>query len=179
MEQVPEQKKTNVILQYGGLSALVYLLVFVVLYLLGADSFLSIGGYSSALVPIVFAVVGCIVFKKENGGFLEFREALKISFAILVITSLASTIFSYILFNFIDPAFGESMTQVALEQQQRMLEKFGAPQEAIDKAVKDTLSRNLYSLPNLFQTFMFYCIAQFIFALIIAAIVKKKRPEFA
>ena len=124
MEQVPEQKKTNVLLQYGLMSALVYTAVFVVFYLMGAESLLSFGGYVTWLIPIVFAVLACLKARKDNQGFLEFREALKISFGVMVLTSLFNMIFSYVLFNFIDPAFAESVTQILLEKTEKMLGKF-------------------------------------------------------
>lgn len=178
MEQVSEQNKTNVLLQYGLMSALVYTAVFVIFYLMGADSLLGVGGSLTWLIPIAFAVLACLKAKKDNGGFLEFRKALKISFGVMVLTSLVNMIFSYVLFNFIDPAFAESMTQILMEKTVRMLSKVGGSQDMIDKAVKDTMDKKLYSLSNLFQSFMFTCIFNFIIALIISAIVKKKRPEF-
>jgi F0F1-type ATP synthase assembly protein I len=178
MEQVREQKKTSILLQYGLISALVYVASYVVFYLMGADSMLSFGGYATAIIPIVFAVIGCLQAKKENGGFLDFKEALKVSFGIMVITSFISMLFSYVLFNFIDPAFAQSVTQLTVEKLQQTFDKIGGSQEMIDKAVKDIMNKNIYSLPSLFQSFMFSCIFNFIIALIISAIVKKKRPDF-
>jgi hypothetical protein len=87
-------------------------------------------------------------------------------------------VFSYVLFNFIDPAFAQSVTQLTVEKLQQTFDKIGGSQEMIDKAVKDIMNKNIYSLPSLFQSFMFSCIFNFIIALIISAIVKKKRPDF-
>lgn len=178
MEQVLEQKKTNVILQFGSISALVYLLFFVVLYMLGADSFSTWGGFSSSIIPIVFAVLGVRKARKDNNGYLKFREALKVSFGILVLTAFVAMLFSYLLYNIIDPPFAESMTQVMVGQTQSMLEKFGTPQDAIDKAVTAMLEKNMFSFGQLFQSFMISCIVLFIIAVIISAIMKKNKPEF-
>lgn len=172
-------KKSNVLLQYGLFSAIASLLFFVVLYLLGSESFVSPLAWLSMAVPVVFAVLACLKAKRENDGFLSFREALKISFGIFVFTGIVTSLFSFILFNFIDPAFADSMKQVTIEQTQKMMAGFKVPQEEIDKAINKMISENMYSFGKIIQSFLFGCILYFIFSLIIAAIVKKKKPEFA
>lgn len=172
-------KKQNVLVQYGLFSAIASLLFFVVLYLLGSESFVSPLAWLSMAVPVVFAVLACLKARRENDGFLSFREALKISFAIFVLTGIVTSLFSFILFNYIDPAFADSMKQVTIEQTQKMMAGFKVPQEEIDKAINKMISENLYSFGKIIQSFLFGCILYFIFSLIIAAIVKKKKPEFA
>ena len=87
-------------MQYGLISAAAAVLIFVVLYILGAEYFLSPAAWiSSYLLPIVFAVLGAIQVKKNNNGFLPFNEALKITFGVLVITALVSSIVSFLIFN--------------------------------------------------------------------------------
>jgi hypothetical protein len=179
MEQIQTQKKTNVLLQYGLIGALASLLFYVMLYIGGTDAFGSPFAFLSWAVQIAVAVLACVKAKKENDGFLEFSQALKISFGVLVISTLATSIFSYVLFNFIDPSFGERMVQLTMEKTQQIMEKFGATQDSIEKAMKEITFENLYSLKKVFQGFMFNCIIQFLVALIISAIVKKKKPEFA
>ena len=93
-------------LQFGLISALVSILIFVVIYVLGAEYFMSpMVWVSSYLLPIVFAVLGGIAAKKKSGGFLSFKEALKVTFGVFVITGLLSTLFSYFIFNILDVAF--------------------------------------------------------------------------
>lgn len=172
-------KKSNVLVQYGLFSAVASLLFFVVLYLLGSESFTSPLAWLSMAVPVVFAVLACLKARKENDGFLEFREALKISFGILVITGLVTSLFSFLLFNVIDPSFAESMKQVTIERTQKMMANFKVPQEEIDKQINKMITDNIYSFGSIAQSFLFGCILYFIISLIIAAIVKKKKPEFA
>ena len=172
-------KKSNVLLQYGLFSAIASLLFFVVLYLLGSESFVSPLAFLSFLVPVVFAILACLKAKRENDGFLSFREALKISFGISVITNIVGSLFSYLLFNFIDTSFAESVKQVNIERTQKFMTKFKVPQEEIDKAINSMITENMYSFGKIIQGFMFTCIVYFIASLIVAAIVKKKKPEFA
>jgi large-conductance mechanosensitive channel len=179
MEQTTQTRKTNVLLQYGAMSAGISLLVFVILYIGGTDLFKSPLAYLSYCIPVVFSVIACIKAKRENGGFLPFKGALKISFGIFVITTLTSTLVSYLLFNFIDPPFGEAMKQMAIEQTQKIMAKFNAPQSQIDKTINDMIKMEMFSLGNMIKSFLQGCIVWFILSLIIAAIMKKSKPEFA
>lgn len=173
-----EAKKTNPLIQYGLLSGLVSILFLIVLYMGGAKFFTSPIAWCGILIPIIFAVLACRKQKKENGGFLEFKEALKISFGVPVLSSFLYSIASYFLLNFIDTAFRESLLQATIEMTQKMMQRFGAPQDAIDKAVQQMITTNPWSLGKTLLSFAWFCIVWFIIALIISAIVKKKKPEF-
>jgi peptidoglycan/LPS O-acetylase OafA/YrhL len=179
MEEIQTQKKTNVLLQFGLISALVSLLVYVLMYIGGTDVMGNSWAMLTALIPIVIAVLAIRKAKKENDGFLEFKEALKIAFGVLVLSTLATSVFSYLLYNYIDHPFGERMVQLTMEKTQQFLEKMGTSQDIIDKQMKEMSFENLFSFKKIFQGFMFGCIFNFIIALIIAAIMKKKKPEFA
>lgn len=179
MEQTTVTKKTNVLLQYGLISALVSALLFVVLYMGGSAAFGS--GWVipiSLCIPIVIAVLACIKSRKENGGFLTFKEALKICFGIFALSAFATSILSYFIYMF-DPGFKESMTQMTIEKTQQLMANFGAPQDSIDKAIKGIMETDLGSIGTIAKSFAQGCIFWFVIALILAAIMKKKRPEFA
>ena len=123
-------------------------------------------------------ILACIKSRKENGGFLTFKEALKICFGIFVFSAFASSILSYFIYLF-DPGFKESMMQLTIEKTQQMMSSFGAPQESIDKTIKDLMATDIGSIGTIVKSFAQACIFWFVIALIVAAIMKKKRPEFA
>jgi large-conductance mechanosensitive channel len=173
------ESKSNVLIQFGAMSAGISLLIFVILYIGGTDFFKSPVAILSYCVPIILGILACRKAKKENGGYLAFKEALKISFGIWVITTLVTTLVSFVLFNYIDPGFADAMKQMTLEQTQKMLANFGVPQDQIDKTISEMINMDLYSLGNLMKSFLQFCIVGFILSLIIAAIMKKSKPEFA
>ncbi len=179
MEQTIVEKKTNVIVQYGLMAALGSILFFVVLYLGGTAFFGSPAAFLSYVIPIGFAVFACIKAKRENEGFLPFRSALKICFGIFVLSAFATSLLSYILFNFVDPTFKESMLQLTIENTQKLMAKFNTPQDVIDKQIQGMLSKDMFSLGSITQSFVFGCVFWFVIALIVAAIMKKNKPEFS
>ena len=170
--------KTNIGLMYGLISGGVAIVFTLVLYLAGVKWFVHPIAWAGLALPIVVAVLGGLAQKKANGGYLEFGAALKTVFLIFVIGSVVSTAFTYVLFNIIDVPFREALSQETAEVTEKMMQKFGASQADIDKATADAMNGNNYTVSRLALSFAFGCILWFVFALIIAAIIKKKKPEF-
>lgn len=159
---------------YGGAS-IVFTLV---LYLGGVKLFVHPIAFLGLVIPIVFGVLGGLAQKKANGGYLEFSEALKTVFTVLVVGSLLGTLFQYLLFNIIDVPFREALAQETAVVTEKMMKGFGASQADIDKAIEQSLNGNSYTIGKMFLGFALWCIPWFIVSLIIAAIIKKKKPEF-
>ncbi len=165
-------------LQYGLFSAAAAVLIFVILYILGAEYFMSpVAWISSYLIPILFAVLGGLHVKKNNNGYLNFNEALKITFGVFVITGLLSTIVSFFIFNYLDVAFAERMKQLTIEKAQEAMARFKVPESEMEKAMDKMAEHDLFSFGSLLKSFAYACILYFIEALIVSAIIKKKKPE--
>lgn len=172
-----QTKSSNVLLQYGLFSAVAGILAYLLLYLAGTSVMTSPVAFVTNLIPILFAVLACLAVRKQNGGFLEFSDAIKTSFGIFVISGFAVTVFSYLLLNYIDPDFKTAMQQAAMEMTESMLKKFGAPEEQIDKALEEASKKDNFSFGNVMLGFAFSCILWFLFSLIISMIVRKKNPN--
>lgn len=173
-----ETKKSNLGVTYGLISGLASVIFALLLYLNGAKSFVSPIAYAGILIPIIIAVLAGVKQKKSEGGYLDFAAALKVVFTTFVIGTVISIIFNYVLLNIIDIPFREALTQEATEKMQEWMVKFGTPQEAIDKATEESLKGNNYSIKSQALSGAFMCIIWFVISLIIAAIIKKKKPEF-
>lgn len=175
--QIESEKKQDKLLQYGLLSALTSSLLFVIIYLGGIAWFKNSLSFLSFLIPVVFSVIACRVQKKGD-GYLPFKSALRLSFGVFVLTTLATSILSYVLFNWIDTSFADSLKQLYIEQTQKLMEKFKAPPEEIDKAVDKLIKDNIFSFKSIFLSFTYGCILYFLISLIIAAIMKKEKAVF-
>ena len=161
-------------LLYGGVS-----IVFtVLLYLGGVKWFMSPVAYLGLIIPVLFAVVAAVQQKKQQGDYLEFSEALKTTFLVLATGALISTVFDYVLFNYIDVPFREALTQASMEKMEKIFLKMGMPQDKIDEETAKLMDKNNYTIGKLLLGFAFRCIGLFVLALIVAASVKKKRPMF-
>jgi Protein of unknown function (DUF4199) len=172
-----EAKQTNPLLQFGLLSAAVGVMAYIGLYLGGVKLMSSPLAFILNLLPIVFAVMACITIKRRNGGYLEFGQALKTSFGVFVITGLAVTIFSYVLLNYIDLEFKQAMQQMTIDMSEKMMKRFGASQDQINKALDEASKKDNFSISSVMLGFAISCFVYFLFSLIISLIVRKKNPE--
>ena len=171
----PSPKNAGVL--YGLINGGISIVFTVILYLGGAKMFVNPIAYCGMILPIVVCVIGGIQVRKQQ-GYLEFAQALKVTFLILVLGALIATIFQYVLFNYIDVPFREALAQVTAEKLEQFMHKLGAPDDKIDEAVQKTLSKNNYTIGNLLLGYVMTCIGSFIIALIVSAIIKRKRSPF-
>lgn len=173
-----QKKSSNIGVTYGLIGGLALVMFGLLLYLSGVEWFLHPIAFTGFLIPVIVAILGGIRQRKVNGGNLSFADALKVVFLIFVISSVVSTAFNYVLFNFVDVPFREALTQAAAEKTEELMTKFGAKQEQIDQAVEETLKGNNYTLGKMSLNMAFGLIFWFIISLIIAAIIKKNKPDF-
>src|SRR5690606_14592908 len=173
-----ESKTSNIGLSYGFIAGLLLIVFTLVLYLMGVEAFMSPISFLAYLIIIVLAILAGLKQRKNNGGWLKFSEALKITFTVFAVGFLLQTLFSYILFNFIDESFAAAVNQASLDKAEEMMRRFGAPDSEIDKAMESARGKNNFSLGNQLLGYGVMCIVFFIVSLIISAIIKKNQPEF-
>ncbi len=173
-----QEQKLNAGLLYGLILGGVSILFTLGLYLAGAEAFVSPIAYAGLVFPIILSVIAGIAHKKANGGFLEFGQALKTCFTVFVIGTLISTLFSYVLFNFIDIPFQQALNQETAKVTEAFMKKLGAPNDQVQKTVDTILTGENYTLSKLLLNYALMCIVWFLLSLIIAAIVKKAKPVF-
>ena len=168
---------SNPILIYGIVAGLAICVLSIVLYLMGADAFLSYAWFNY-IILIVIAVLAGLAKRKANDGYLPFQEALKTVFGTMMLAMFIQTIFNYVLFNFIDVPFGEAMKQAGIDKAEQMMKSLNVPQDTIDKEIDKASKDNPHSLGSLFLGFGIFAVISFIISLIISAIIKRNKPEF-
>jgi len=102
----------------------------------------------------------------------------KHGFLVFAISGLLATIFTLLLYTVIDPELPAKLTEATLEKTAEMMEGFGAPQDAIDKAMDDARERSesQYSVTGSFTGYGFMLIMSAIFSLITGLVVRKNEP---
>ncbi len=170
--------KNNIGMNYGTVAGLIIVVVTLLQYLGGVDMFMSPVGYVSYLVVITMAVLAALKVRKSNEGFLEFGQALKITFTVFAVALFLQTIFVYILFNFIDVPFKEAIGVESLNKSEQMMKKFGMSDADIDKAIEGQRNIDPFSFGRVLLGYGITCIIGFIFCLLISLIVRKSKPAF-
>lgn len=172
------RNNSNIGLLYGLITGLVICVITLIQYLGGLQTYLSPVGYLSYVVLIVMAVLAGQKQKKLNGGYLDFGEALKTTFSVFASALLLQTLFTYVLFNFIDPSFKEALAQEIMNKTEEFLRRFGSSDSQIDEALERERGKDPFSFGRVMLGYGVSCIVAFIVCLIISAIIKKSKPAF-
>lgn len=169
---------TTTALTYGLIGGIVLCIFNLLLYLGGVKYFLSPVSMVGYLLITTIAVLAGLQQKKQEGGFLSTNDALKVVFMVFALGFLLQTFFNFILLNFIDVPFREALAQASAEKAAEYLKKWGMSESQIEEATKNATDPKNYSLGSQFLGYAVMCIVSFIVSLIIALIIRKKKPPF-
>ncbi|MCF6128144.1 DUF4199 domain-containing protein [Flavobacterium sp. AS60] len=169
-------KKNGV--SFGLIFGLFSVLLTTTLYLVDLELFTSSWiGIISVIISISIGVVLITKTKKQLNNVLTFKEGFTVYFIAAAIGSTISTLFNYILFNFVDPGAKETIKEITLKYTSDMMAKFGAPADAVNETMKKLAETDNFSLGNLAMGLAFSLVFSALFGLILAAIFKSKSPS--
>jgi hypothetical protein len=171
----------NQVLKFGVLIAVVNIIVMLLAYVV--DYTLMVKwwfGLSIMALNIGLILYAGFEWRKQNGGYLAFKNAFIFILLVLLVSGVIGTLFNVLLFQVIDPNLPENITEATIDEVTTMMERFGTADEQIDAVIEKsrTDAEGRYTVSGIFKTFLWSLIFYVIGALIIGAIVKKKRPEF-
>lgn len=170
------QQNSNPGLKWGIVGGIVIVFLNVLTYVLGPEILFSWwNGLIQMTVFIVFAVLAGKEKKKQQGGLISFKEALQPVFTTFIIGAAIITVYQYILYKYIDPNLVDALKQNLLESTAKLLHRFKAPQEEIDKQLDELAKTDFHvGLAKSFMDFLKLVISYFIISAIISLIIRKK-----
>ncbi len=160
---------------YGVILGFVSILITTIVYSVDINLFLS--GWTTFVKVTAFLTIMILLLsktKKELNGFFSFKEAFTTYFIAASISLLLATLFEIILFNLIDPSLKDSIKEMSLKFTVNLMEKIGAKQSEINKAIQKVQETDQFSIGQLFQGYFIYLVMASIPGLILAAFFKTK-----
>ena len=134
-------------------------------------------GLLSMTVIVVFGAYAAIKAKKNQGGFLTFKETFT-SFLVAVLVGLSiSTLFSVLLFNVIDPEAKQIITDNVIKMTTEMMGKFGTKPADINAIIKEMQKTDSFGVVGQLKGFVFNIIIYSVIGLITALIIRRERPQ--
>jgi hypothetical protein len=128
-------------------------------------------------VIVVFGAYAAIQAKKNQGGFLTFKETFT-SFLVAVLVGLSiSTLFSVLLFNVIDPEAKQIITDNVIKMTTEMMGKFGTKPADINAIIKEMQKTDSFGVVGQLKGFVFNIIIYSVIGLITALIIRRERPQ--
>ena len=136
-------------------------------------------GFSVSKLLFYLLIMGALfysgfLYRKESGGYITFKECLAGMLVAILIIEFFYLIFSTAYVKFIEPAFIDKLKATWLSY----FISHNIPQDKIDEAMKNFNDAGKITFGTLFRSYGFSIIIDAIFAIIFAAILKKKKPEF-
>lgn len=131
-------------------------------------------GIISIIISITIGVVLITKTKKQQNNTISFKEVFTVYFIAAAIGNTLSTLFNYVLFNFVDPGAKETIKEITIKYTSEMLEKFGTPAATVTETMSKIAETDNFSLGNLAMGLAFTLVFSALFGLILAAIFKSK-----
>lgn len=141
------------------------------------NGFIGIGDF---IVSLILGVIAVSKAKKSLGSFITFKEAFTTYFIAMVIGLSMYTVFNIILFNVIDPGAKDILKQHFMEYALNMMQSLGGGNNSaiIKQSVEQIKNTDTFGpfeqLKGLVISILLYSVV----GLIVAAIMKKNKPEF-
>lgn len=145
-----------------------------------ANNFMKFGLISFFGFAIVLAAmfIEASQVRKLNGGYIEIKLLFKTLFISVLIFEFLYALYNFIHLTYIDPNVVERMK----EGMQEMMDKFGDNVKDSDREkalAKFDEMKKATELPRLIKGYLSSVAMSGVFALLVAAIMKKKKPVFA
>ena len=179
MESITTAERNKMAAIYGLLLGIVYMVLNTFTYM-SAGSLMGFYGVTALAFVLYFVTMGILAgrIRKSNGGYIEFKDVFAAIIVMVFVSCLISYVYNFIYMKYIDPAFMDKMKNTTIQ----FMEKSKIPDDQIeetmrklDKQAAKSKSFNIGDmLLSYFEIVIFCCL----FGLIVAAIVKKKRPVF-
>ena len=169
----------NHVIKWGLIVGAVSITLTILLYVLDYTLMVQLKTlFVMLLIYLGITIYAGIDYRNGVGGFLPYGKAFVHGFLVLAVSALVATIFNFVLYNVIDTELPQKLTDASLENTREMMVSFGAPEEAIDKAIEEGRGRTESQFTITGQLIGLASILFFsaIMALISAIFVKKNQP---
>lgn len=135
-------------------------------------------GIADFVIGLVISIVAISKAKSAMGGFISFKQAFTVYFINVLIGLGTYTLFIILLFNVIDPSAAETVHELTIESTVKSLQGFGMETAQIKKVAEEMRNNNTFSIGNQLIGFPIGLAISSLIGLIVAAIMKKNKPEF-
>jgi hypothetical protein len=170
----------GIVLRYGITVGLVISGYMALLYAAGMEVFAN-WWYSVIMYPICIGLICYFTISLRNSNESEpfhFKQTFLVILTMLMTAMLVSTIWNIVLFNVIDNTLAKELSIRILEETEKTMEKWGAPEEAIKETLKE-----MRDLPEQFKplaqllSWLKGGLFMALISLISASFIKRKAPK--
>lgn len=164
--------------KHGLMLGLVSILVTYILYFYDVKILLLAGSWIGMAIAVYFIVKVVSVTKAENGGFISLNEAFKAGWLTFVLGSFISSVFMFILVNYVDTALIDHIRNMQIDALMQTKDFLKLSESQLNDQISTIQNTNPYGLAQIaIEIPVSFLFPGAVLAIIIAAIMKRNRPE--
>jgi len=183
MEEVQTETKQPSLIRHatkvGGILGAASIVLLFLVYMISFPLIATIKfAFLLFLLGMGIVVWGGIDHRKQIGGYMPYGQAYVFSFVTFITAGILSTIFNMVLYNVIDPALPEKISEVMISNTEEMLHRFNAPDSRIDETLDEMRNgvSKQFSPGGLLLGYVKGLIWWAIISLIAALFIRKDKP---
>jgi hypothetical protein len=157
---------------YAGIISIVSMLGF---NMISASAMMNWASWISIIVSIVAMVLAVKEEKALNKGSISFGSAFKHSWVTFLIYAVITILFTYVLYNFIDPNLKEEVMKNTIKAMSKLSGMIG--EEAYEKMIEEMEKTDAFGIKGLLQSFVVQLIFPGAFVAAIIALFMKKESN--
>lgn len=166
--------------KWGLIAGAVGIIAGVILYNIDVPMLFSLKfGFLTLFMNSIFGVLAGLERKRQQGGFIGIKGGLQPVFTTFVIASLLTTVFNYILANYIDTTIPAQIKQATLESfmaTKHFAQAIGSTQQEFEKGVEDIKSHDFtVTFASSFIGYLIGLFQCFVVSVILALIIRKPK----
>ena len=155
---------------YGAILGFVGILLGVIFYIMDLVT-ANWSSYLSIVVGIAVLAYCLVAYRKEYlGGFATFGQIFVMALVIGIISSIITTIYSYVLYTVIDP---ELIDKIRLVAEEKMMNNPRIPENMLDDMI-ERMAKNFEPKRMLTMALIVGVVVNAVIGLILAAFIKKE-----
>ncbi len=167
----------NPSIKYGVYVGVIGMIIGLATYVLGTAAFFH---WSKGIVGFLILIWGMVMagnaFRDSNGGYASWKEILKPTFIVGIISGLISTVFQFLMFNVVDTGLADAQKDAVLATAEGYADVIG--EEGMETFMDNLDAQSFgFGPTEAIQSIGLLIIGAFIIAAIVSAILKRNRPH--
>jgi hypothetical protein len=172
IEPKTEVTTKSIGIKFGLIMAAVSVAYFMIMNVMGIDMSQGFGRWGGLIFNVAVIFFAHKSFKESGDGYMSYGQGLGIGMWVALISSVISSIFTYIYVKFIDAGFIQTM----LEKQEEQMQENGMSEVQIKQAMDMTAKFMTPEMMLVFGLIFGFIILLIVFALV-TLVTQKKNPE--
>lgn len=182
MEEEYKKDRNSEALKTGLVLGLLSIILLALSYIIDIT---MLGDWKLAVISSVLSL-GLVIYmgrkfrNEESGGYMSFKPAFLYSFVAFFVSSIISAAFLILLYEVIDTEAPRILADQAIENTEKMMRGFGAPEEKIEETL-DQLEYQMeesFSAIGIMKNSWVYFFSSALLAAITGLVIRKSKPDF-